>query len=120
EVGFKGNRREYFTVDIDDDIATGDHVLVEADRGHALGRVTAMGAIAERKCSTCSTGCAAPVPLKRVVRRARRDEVERAAMLRQDEERARRLARERVQHFGLKIKISDAEWQFDRNKLTLY
>ncbi len=119
EVTFKGNRREYYTADADD-VVMSQYVIVEADRGEDLGRVTAAGAVAERKCSGCATGCAAPVPTLRVLRRAVNDEVKRAVELRDDEPRVRRITREKVLQYGLKMKVSEAEWQFDRNKLTIY
>jgi cell fate regulator YaaT (PSP1 superfamily) len=119
EVTFKGNRREYYTAD-SDDIVMSQYVIVEADRGEDLGRVTAAGAVAERKCSGCSTGCAAPVPSLRILRRAASEEVSKAVELREDEPRVRRITREKVLQYGLKMKVSEAEWQFDRNKLTIY
>lgn len=119
EVSFKGNRREYYAAQLDP-VELSDYVIVEADRGEDLGRVTAAGAVAERKCSGCSTGCAAPVPVRRIVRRAQTEEVERAVSLRADEPRVRRITREKVAHYNLKMKVSEAEWQFDRNKLTIY
>jgi cell fate regulator YaaT (PSP1 superfamily) len=119
EVAFKGNRRGYYTTELDG-IDISDYVVVEADRGEDLGRVTAAGAIAERKCSGCSTGCSAPVPTLRLLRRAEMTEVELAVSLRADEPRVRRVAREKVIQHGLKMKVSDAEWQVDRNKLTIY
>jgi cell fate regulator YaaT (PSP1 superfamily) len=119
EVSFKGNRREYFSSELEV-IDLSDYVIVEADRGEDLGRVTAAGSIAERKCAGCNTGCAAPVPVARVFRVAQRPEVERAIELRADEPRVRRIAREKVIQHGLKMKVSEAEWQFDRNKLTIY
>ena len=119
EVAFKGNRRGYYTTELDG-IDISDYVVVEADRGEDLGRVTAAGAIAERKCSGCSTGCSAPVPTLRLLRRAEPTEVELAVSLRADEPRVRRVAREKVIQHGLKMKVSDAEWQVDRNKLTIY
>jgi cell fate regulator YaaT (PSP1 superfamily) len=118
EVSFKGNRRGYFSTETDAELD--GYVIVEADRGEDLGRVTATGAVAERKCSGCSTGCAAPVPAKRVVRPARSDEVQRSATLRADEPRVRQVVREKVARHKLKMKVSEAEWQFDRNKLTIY
>jgi hypothetical protein len=79
EVSFKGNRREYYASELDA-VDLSDYVIVEADRGEDLGRVTAAGAVAERKCSGCSTGCAAPVPVRSACSaRARDEEVERAA-----------------------------------------
>ncbi|HSM36142.1 MAG TPA: regulatory iron-sulfur-containing complex subunit RicT [Longimicrobiales bacterium] len=119
EVSFKGNRRDYFTSALAD-VHASDWVVVEADRGEDLGRVTATGAIAERKCSGCSTGCAAPVPELRVLRVATPDDVTRSRTLRADEERVRRVTREKVERHELKMKVTEAEWQFDRNKLTIY
>jgi cell fate regulator YaaT (PSP1 superfamily) len=119
EVSFKGNRREYYTSELDV-VELSDYVIVEADRGEDLGRVTAAGAVAERKCAGCSTGCAAPVPVRRVTRPALREEVDRAISLRADEPRVRRITREKVAQHNLRMKVSEAEWQFDRNKLTIY
>jgi len=118
EVSFKGNRRTYYAAEMPIDLS--QYVIVEADRGEDLGRVTAAGAVAERKCSGCATGCAAPVPVQRVLRPALSEEVQRAVTLRADEPRVRRITREKVLQYGLKMKVSDAEWQFDRNKLTIY
>src|SRR5690625_7035840 len=119
EVGFKGNRRDYFLAE--GDLARlNSYVIVEADRGEDIGRVTATGAIAERKCNGCSTGCAAPVPEKRVLRIATRSEIEQARRLRLDEERVRRMTRERVEGRGLKKKGNEAERQLERNKRIIY
>jgi hypothetical protein len=60
EVRFKGSRKDYFSCE-ELDVEPGAHVIVEADRGEDLGRVTALGSIAERKCSA-SGGCATPLP----------------------------------------------------------
>jgi cell fate regulator YaaT (PSP1 superfamily) len=119
EVSFKGNRRDYFAAD-GADAPVDSYVVVEADRGEDLGRVTAAGAIAERKCTGCSTGCAAPTPARRVLRVARDEEIHRSQALRSDEPRVRRVTREKVTRHDLKMKVSEAEWQFDRNKLTIY
>lgn len=119
EVSFKGNRRDYFMY-AGGPLPLQSYVVVEADRGEDLGRVTASGAIAERKCSGCSTGCAAPVPARRVVRAAASDDVDRMGALRSDEPRVRRVTREKVQQLGLKMKVTEAEWQYDRRKLTIY
>jgi cell fate regulator YaaT (PSP1 superfamily) len=118
EVHFKGTRKDYFTT-VGIDLRPGQHVMVEADRGEDLGEVTAVGLIAERKCSS-SGGCATPTPEKRILRLARGDEVGRVDELRDDEDRVRRETRRLVQKHGLKMKVTEAEWQFDRNKLIIY
>ncbi|NNL30756.1 MAG: stage 0 sporulation protein [Gemmatimonadetes bacterium] len=97
----------------------GQRVIVQADRGEDLGEVTAVGAIAERKCSS-SGGCATPTPEHAVVRHARDDEVSRLGDLRKDEERVRTETRKLVTRHGLKMKVTEAEWQYDRNKLIIY
>jgi cell fate regulator YaaT (PSP1 superfamily) len=119
EVRFKGTRKDYFTYAPELSLRPGQHVVVEADRGEDLGEVSAVGAIAERKCSS-SGGCATPTPDRRVLRLARPDEVDRLDTLREDEHRVRARTRKLVTKHGLKMKVTEAEWQFDRNKLIIY
>jgi cell fate regulator YaaT (PSP1 superfamily) len=118
EVQFKGNRKAYFT---DGGLAlhVGQHVFVEAERGEDLGTVTALGAIAERKC-TSSGGCSTPTPERRVVRTAQQSELNQVEELRRDEDRIRAEARQLVDKHSLNMKVTEVEWQFDRNKLIIY
>jgi cell fate regulator YaaT (PSP1 superfamily) len=118
EVRFKGSRKAYYSY-AELDLRPGLHVVVEADRGENLGEVSAVGVIAERKCSS-SGGCATPTPERRVLRLARGEDVSRIDTLRQDEDRVRAETRSLVEKHGLKMKVTEAEWQFDRNKLIIY
>jgi cell fate regulator YaaT (PSP1 superfamily) len=118
EVRFKGTRRGYFNAG-GLDLTPGDRVIVQADRGEDFGQITALGSIAERKCSS-SGGCATPTPTMRVLRRAEAEEVRRARYKVDDERRARRETRTHVARHGLKMKVTEAEWQFDRKKLIIY
>jgi len=118
EIRFKGTRKDYFSY-AGLDLRPGQPVIVEADRGEDLGEVSATGAIAERKCSS-SGGCETPTPERRVLRLARKDELGRLETLRSDENRVRSETRKLVQRHGLKMKVTEAEWQFDRNKLIIY
>ena len=63
---------------------------------------------------------AEPTPPKHVVRRATRDDLAVHDENRRSEEDARRKVIERVRTHGLVMKVSDTEWQWDRNKLTIY
>jgi len=120
EVRFKGTRKAYYGY-AGTDLRPGAHVIVEADRGRDLGMVTATGVVAERKCaSSGSGGCATPAPDKRILRTAEEAEVARLEELREDEHRVRSLTREAVAEHGLRMKVTEAEWQFDRNKLLIY
>ena len=118
QIGFKGNRKDYFTAP-NVDLQIGGHVIVEADRGEDLGEVLALGAIAERKCAA-SGGCKTPVPERKVLRLARDEEVKALQSLREDEARVRVEAKGHVDDLQLKMKVTEAEWQFDRKKLTIY
>jgi cell fate regulator YaaT (PSP1 superfamily) len=122
EVGFKGNRRGYFATG-DDTLRPGDWLVVEAERGEDLGRVVTTGGIAAKKCASCSTTKEPDTEagaLRVVLRRAEPHEVQQLHALRADEERVRRKARELVQEHQLRMKVTEAEWQWDRNKLTLF
>jgi cell fate regulator YaaT (PSP1 superfamily) len=118
EVGFKGTRKDYYTAP-ELDLRVGIHVIVEADRGEDLGEVLAVGAIAERKCSS-SGGCDTPTPSQKVIRPASGEEIGLLEGLRKDEQRVRSEARAHVERLQLKMKVTEAEWQFDRKKLTIY
>ena len=118
EVRFKGTRKGYFAYEALD-LAPGARVIVEADRGEDLGEITALGSIAERKCSS-SGGCATPLPELRVLRVAREAESIGIEDLRADEIRVRTETRKLVERHKLKMKVTEAEWQFDKNKLIIY
>jgi cell fate regulator YaaT (PSP1 superfamily) len=129
EVRFKGNRLEYFTWPPADSpppaLAPGDPVIVEVERGQDLGRVSAVGDVAIKKCGRGCQGCtvqeaAETRATRRIVRRATPDDVQVGEQLRQQEADVRRKVRERVLAHALPMKVSDAEWQWDRRKLTVY
>jgi cell fate regulator YaaT (PSP1 superfamily) len=61
-----------------------------------------------------------PQPERRVVRRATSADTRVAEELRHSEDDVRRKVREKVAAHRLQMKVSDAEWQWDRNRLTVY
>jgi len=129
EVRFKGNRKEFFSWPSAEPLALHDSVIVEVDRGQDLGRVSAVGPVAAKKCAGSCSGCslaeaAAPPaptePLRSILRRATADDAAIAEQLHREEEDVRRRVMERVKSHTLPMKVSDAEWQWDRKKLTVY
>ena len=129
EVRFKGNRKEFFSWPSTEPLALHDSVIVEVDRGQDLGRVSAVGPVAAKKCAGSCSGCslaeaAAPPaptePLRSILRRATADDAAVAEQLHREEEDVRRRVMERVKSHTLPMKVSDAEWQWDRKKLTVY
>ena len=120
EVAFKGNRREFFLWDQGTAPAFGTPVIVDADRGEDLGRVHSTGTAARIRSERCAHGLGSALPQRRVLRTATRDEARREVDLRTQDDVARRRAMERVKANGLVMKLSDAEWQWDRKKLTFF
>jgi cell fate regulator YaaT (PSP1 superfamily) len=57
---------------------------------------------------------------RKILREAAAEDLKREAQLRAEDEIARRKAMERVRAHGLVMKLTDAEWQWDRKKLTIY
>ena len=115
--------------DENEPLRLGDAVIVEAERGRDLGRVTAVGDAAAKKCGGVrrllrpaskrtarhrgrrSSRCSA-APARRRSRQANE--------LRRQEDEIRREVAERVRAHDLAMKVSDTEWQWDRKKLTIY
>jgi cell fate regulator YaaT (PSP1 superfamily) len=121
EVVFKGNRKEFFRwEDVVPPPAPKTHVIVEGDRGEDLGQVNATGDHAEKRFAGVAHGAAVGPAARRVIRVANRDEIRRARALADDNETARRAAMTQVRTLGLQMKLTDAEWQWDKRKLTFY
>ena len=120
EVAFKGNRREFYAWDADEPPKPKQAVIVEADRGEDFGRVHTVGELAAKRCSGCAHGCGTAEPPRKVIRMASGEEERRHDELRTHDDDARRRAMDKVKTHGLVMKVSDAEWQWDRKKLTFY
>ena len=119
EVAFKGNRKEFFNWSPEEAPPVKAAVIVEADRGEDLGFVHAVGELAERRIK--GVPHAPEDGVNQSIRRlASPDEVKQAEVLRTQDDDARRVAMERVKANGLVMKLSDAEWRWDRRKLTIF
>jgi hypothetical protein len=118
------------------DLKIGTYVKVEADRGEDLGII--IGRVAPDKIATAGRGGyrgsmgdmvnipptagAGPPPsdLKRIIRLATHDEVSLLAMKREEEEELLQVCRTKVRQRALPMRVVDAEYQFDRHKLTFF
>jgi cell fate regulator YaaT (PSP1 superfamily) len=120
EVAFKGNRKEFFLWDYPDPPPLKAAVIVDADRGEDLGYVHALGELAQKRSGGCAHGCGTAAPERKALRLASQRDRTGAADLDRLNEEARQKAMERVRANGLAMKVSDAEWQWDKKKLTFY
>ena len=123
EVLFKGLRSDFFAFAHPTPVVEREYVVVEADRGQDIGVVRRAAAAADLG---CEGGCDhvgerhVPLPEKRILRRAAPADVNRLLQLRAQEMEVRRRTRDLVVKHELRMKVSEAEWQWDRNKLTVY
>jgi cell fate regulator YaaT (PSP1 superfamily) len=120
EIAFKGNRKEFFLWDYPDPPPLKAAVIVDVDRGEDLGYVHALGEAAQKRSEGCAHGCGTAMPERKALRLATEKDRGLSKELDRLNEDARRKAMERVRANGLGMKLSDAEWQWDRKKLTLY
>ena len=120
EVAFKGNRREFFRFEGASPPPLHAPVIVEADRGEDLGFVHSTGEAAEVRNAGLAHGTGRELPAHRILRVASSSDAALEKQCRLDDDDARRRAAERVRANHLVMKLSDAEWQWDRKKLTLY
>jgi cell fate regulator YaaT (PSP1 superfamily) len=120
EVAFRGNRKEFFAWEGEAAPPLRAGVVVEVERGEDFGRVHSTGALAEVRCRGCAHGCGTAPPPRRVLRLATPDDERRERERAAEHEPARRTAAARARAAGLVMKVTDAEWQWDRRKLTLY
>ncbi|MDP9206733.1 MAG: stage 0 sporulation protein [Gemmatimonadota bacterium] len=120
EVAFKGNRKEFFLWDYADPPPLNAAVIVDVERGEDLGYIHALGELAQKRSGGCSHGCGTALPERKALRLATEKDRGLSRELEKLNEEARRKAMDRVRANNLGMKLSDAEWQWDRKKLTLY
>lgn len=111
-VRFRTAGKIYFFDPLNFEIKKGDHVIVETARGIEYGTVMA-GAmeVPEEKVVQ---------PLKPVIRIANQRDVEQEAANRGKEKEAFRICLEKIRDHGLEMKLIDAEYTFDNNKVLFY
>ena len=93
-------------------VKKGDHVIVETARGIEFGTaVSDMKDVEEDKVIQ---------PLKPVLRIANQRDVEQEAANKEKEKEAYKVCLEKIQKHGLEMKLIDAEYTFDNNKVLFY
>ncbi|MEO7996133.1 MAG: regulatory iron-sulfur-containing complex subunit RicT [Gemmatimonadaceae bacterium] len=120
EVAFRGNRKDFFRWDGEAVPSLKSAIIVEADRGEDLGHVHSTGELAEVRCKGCPHGCGTAAPSRVAIRLASATDQLQFAEITAENESARQRAAERVKANGLVMKLTDAEWQWDRKKLTFF
>ncbi len=118
EVAFKGGRKGFYRNERSLDIQTGDHVIVEADRGVDFGRVHMSGELVRLRVK--SLGIDRESELPAVVRKASSADVDKWGENRTKEADTFVVGRNAIDRRNMPMKLVDVEWQFDHKKVTFY
>ena len=111
-VRFRTAGKVYFFSPLDFNIKRTDHVIVETARGVEYGSV--VGGIREVEDEKVVQ------PLKPVIRVATPADDEQQKKNREKEKEALKICHEKIRHHQLDMKLIDAEYTFDNNKLLFY
>ena len=119
EVRFKNGRKHFFKNTEKLSISMGDVVAVEGSPGHDIGVVSLGGELVKvqmkkRKISIDSE------EIKKIYRKASQRDIEIWEKARNRELETQKRGREILGRLGLKMKLSDVEFQGDGNKATFY
>jgi len=119
EVRFKNGRKHFFKNTEKLSISMGDVVAVEGSPGHDIGVVSLGGELVKvqmkkRKVSIDSE------EIKKIYRKASQRDIEIWEKARNRELETQKRGREILGRLGLKMKLSDVEFQGDGNKATFY
>ncbi len=108
-VGFKGHRRDLFVNLHDFQVNKNDKVIVELETGMDIGCIMHV-----KNCAVHREN------INSIVRIATEQDLDKDFLNRYDEEDVVFKAANLVSNLCLDMKIVDAEWQFDRQKLTIF
>lgn len=111
-VRFRQAGKVYFFDPLDMDIEKGQHVIVETARGIEYGNVVlGIREVEDDK---------VVLPLKPVIRIATAEDDAKEQGNRDKEKEAYKICLEKIQKHGLEMKLIDAEYTFDNNKVLFY
>ena len=111
-VRFRTAGKVYFFDPLQFEIKRGDHVIVETARGIEFGTVVAgVHEVEDDKVIQ---------PLKPVMRLAGERDIEQEAANKEKEKEPFKICKEKILKHGLEMKLIDAEYTFDNNKVLFY
>ena len=110
-VEFKGSRKEYFANPDCLSVRPGDHVIIQAERGEDMGRVikkipVEMGKLEKKP--------------QNILRLARPEDLNKLLANREKEKQCVKQCEKMISERNLEMKLVDAEFQFDNNKITFF
>ena len=118
EIRFKNGRKHFFTNE-GLQLCIGEVVAVEGSPGHDIGTVSLTGELVRIQLKKKGFSIDSE-EIKKVYRKASKRDIEIWQKVREKEIETQRRGREILGRLGLKMKLSDVEYQGDGNKATFY
>lgn len=118
EIRFKNGRKHFFTNE-GLQLCIGEVVAVEGSPGHDIGTVSLTGELVRIQLKKKGFSIDSE-EIKKVYRKASKRDIEIWQKVREKETETQRRGREILGRLGLKMKLSDVEYQGDGNKATFY
>jgi cell fate regulator YaaT (PSP1 superfamily) len=118
EVRFKNGRKDFYRIPEDTTCMAGDIVAVESSPGHDIGVVSISGELVRLQMK--KKGIRPSDEIKKIYRKAKEGDIEKWHAARDLETPTMHRTREIAMAMGLKMKISDVEYQGDKSKAVFY
>lgn len=118
EIRFKGGRKDFFRNINRLDLTTGDPVVVDVPNGHHIGTVSLKGELV--RLQMLKKKVDNNEEIRTIYRIANERDLEKLREVQEQEAATMYRSREIIQQTGLKMKLSDVEYQADRSKATFY
>jgi|UniRef100_UPI00404817AE cell fate regulator YaaT (PSP1 superfamily) len=119
EVRFKNGRKHFFKNTENLTLSMGDVVAVESSSGHDIGTVSLGGELVKVQLKKKNIDPDSEEVLK-IYRKASQKDIDQWQAVREKEPETQKKGREIISRLGLKMKLSDVEYQGDGNKATFY
>ena len=119
EVRFKNGRKHFYKKPDNLSVAMGDVVAVEGNPGHDIGTVSLTGELVKVQMKRKQIDPAGEA-VKKIYRKASQRDIDNWKASRDKEYETQYKGREIISRLGLKMKLSDVEYQGDGNKATFY
>ena len=120
EVRFKNGRKHFFKNVNNLSLAMGDVIAVEGSPGHDIGSVSLTGELVKVQMNKKNVAIDDAELIKKIYRKATQKDIDIWTRSKEKEIETQRRGREIILRLGLKMKLSDIEYQGDGNKATFY
>jgi len=120
EVRFKNGRKHFFKNVNNLPLAMGDVIAVEGSPGHDIGSISLTGELVKVQMNKKKVAIDNEELIKKIYRKATQKDIDIWTRAKEKEIETQRRGREIILRLGLKMKLSDIEYQGDGNKATFY